>query len=117
MIQLKRVYEPAEPGDGWRVLVERLWPRGVRRADLQMDEWAKDAAPSTDLRRWFGHDPAKWERFQERYREELDANPEAWRPLIAATARGPVTLLYSSHDGEHNNAVVLRQHLLERTAT
>lgn len=111
MIRLRRVYEPAAPEDGERVLVERLWPRGMRKADLQMDAWAKDVAPTTELRRWFGHDPAKWEEFQRRYRGELDTEPEAWAPLLEAARKGTVTLLFSSHDAEHNNAVVLKSYL------
>lgn len=115
MFKLKRVYEPATPDDGWRVLVERLWPRGIRKESLHFDAWAKDVAPSTELRKWFGHDPAKWEVFGERYRAELDANPGAWTPVRDAGANGPVTLLYSSHDTEHNNAVILQRYLTEHT--
>lgn len=115
MFKLKRVYEPAMPDDGWRVLVERLWPRGIRKENLHFDAWARDVAPSTELRRWFGHDPAKWEAFCEQYRTELDANPGAWTPLRDAGAVGPVTLLYSSRDTQHNNAVVLQRYLAKRT--
>ncbi len=110
-VRLKRVYEPPASGDGMRVLVERLWPRGVRKADLAMDAWARDVAPSTDLRRWFGHDPARWDEFQQRYRAELDAAPGAWAPLLESARQGALTLLFSSHDQEHNNAVVLRDYL------
>ena len=113
-IRLKRVYEPAGPEDGNRILVERLWPRGVRKATLRMDKWAREVAPTTELRRWFGHDPAKWEEFQRRYRSELDAEPEAWAPLLEAARNGTVTLLFSSHDAEHNNAVVLKGYLEAR---
>lgn len=107
-IRTKRVYEPAEASDGTRFLVERLWPRGVRKADLELTAWIKDVAPSADLRHWFAHDPAKWEEFQRRYAAELDAHPSAWQPILAAARQGPVTLLYSAHDTEHNNAVALK---------
>jgi uncharacterized protein YeaO (DUF488 family) len=110
-IRLARVYDH-EASPGTTFLVERLWPRGVRREDLRLDGWCKDAAPSTDLRKWFGHDPAKWEEFRRRYTSELDANPAGWRPLANAAADGTLTLLYSSRDREHNNAVVLREYLL-----
>jgi uncharacterized protein YeaO (DUF488 family) len=108
MIQVKRVYEAAEPADGARFLVERLWPRGMKKAALQMDGWLKEVAPSTALRQWFGHDPARWAEFQRRYAAELDAAPDAWAPLVAAARRGTVTLLYSARDTEHNAAVPLR---------
>lgn len=112
MIQLKRVYEPAEPSaDGVRFLVERLWPRGIRKEALHLDGWLKDAAPSTELRQWFSHDPAKWKEFQHRYFAELDARPEALAPIRAAARKGKVTLLFSSHDEEHNNAVALKTYL------
>ncbi|HVA59035.1 MAG TPA: DUF488 family protein [Mycobacteriales bacterium] len=106
----------ARPAAGRVFLVERLWPRGVRRAELPIDGWTKDAAPSTELRRWFGHDPAKWVEFRRRYTRELDANPQAWASLAQAAARGQVTLLYSSRDTEHNNAVVLRDYLARHSA-
>jgi uncharacterized protein YeaO (DUF488 family) len=109
--RLKRAYEPAARADGKRVLVERLWPRGVSNADLRLDDWLKDVAPSTALRKWFSHDPEKWNAFQLRYRKELDANREAWQPLLALGKRNRVTLVYSSHDEEHNNAVALKQYL------
>ena len=108
MIQLKRVYDPADNHDGKRFLVERLWPRGMKKESLIMEGWLKDVAPSNALRTWFGHDPAKWEEFQKRYVSELKDNPAAWEPLVAAARQGTVTLLYSSHDQEHNNAVVLK---------
>jgi uncharacterized protein YeaO (DUF488 family) len=112
VVRLSRVYDHELPHRGTTFLVERLWPRGVRREDLPLDEWAKDVAPSTELRRWFGHDPEKWPEFRRRYVQELDANPQAWQPLVDATTRGAVTLLYSSRDREHNNAVVLRDFLI-----
>lgn len=109
MIVLKRAYEPAAADDGARFLVERLWPRGVAKAALPLAGWAKEAAPSTELRKWFSHDPKKWPEFQKRYRAELRQHPEALQPLLAAARRGRLTLIYSSHDAEHNNAVVLKQ--------
>ena len=111
MITLKRAYEPASRPDGRRVLVERLWPRGVAKAGLRVDEWLKDVAPSTELRRWFRHDPDRWNEFRRRYFRELDAHPEAWKTIVTAARRGPVTLIYSSHDMQHNNAVALRDYL------
>jgi uncharacterized protein YeaO (DUF488 family) len=111
VIHLKRVYEEADPRDGKRFLVERLWPRGIRREDLRMDGWLKEAAPSTELRKWFSHDPAKWTAFRRKYVAELKKNPEAWTPIQTASKRGAVTLLYSSHDAEHNNAVALKAFL------
>jgi uncharacterized protein YeaO (DUF488 family) len=111
MIRVKRVYEPAAPDDGARFLVERLWPRGVKKEALPLDGWLRDVAPSTALRQWFGHDPSRWEEFQRRYAAELDTRPEAWRPLLEAARRGPVTLLYSARDQEHNNAVALQRYL------
>lgn len=116
-IQIKRVYEPASPEDGWRVLVDRLWPRGMTKERAQADLWLKEAAPSTELRLWFGHDPAKWDEFMRRYRAELDAQPEAVAALLAAAARGRLTLLYSARDETRNQAVALREYLLARLAS
>lgn len=116
MIQVKRVYDPYDQSDGSRFLVDRLWPRGVKKEALQLDGWLKDVAPSEALRRWFAHDPARWEEFQRRYRAELDARPEAWRPLVEAARRGTVTLLYSARNAERNNAVALKAYLEERRA-
>jgi uncharacterized protein YeaO (DUF488 family) len=113
VIMVKRVYEPARPEDGTSFLVERLWPRGMKKASLRMDAWLKDVAPSAALRRWFGHDPAKWEAFRHRYVAELRDKPEALQPLVEAAQRGNVTLLYSARDTVHNNAVVLRLYLEE----
>lgn len=113
-IRLSRVYDHDAPKSGRTFLVERLWPRGIRRDDLPLDDWCKDAAPSTELRQWFDHDPAKWAEFRRRYTKELDANQDAWQPLVTAARRGHVTLLYSSRDREHNNAVALRDYLLRR---
>ena len=114
-IRLTRVYDH-ETTRGRTFLVERLWPRGVRRDELHLDEWCKEVAPTTDLRKWFSHDPAKWAEFRRRYTAELDANPTGWQPLADAARKGTITLLYSSHDREHNNAVVLRDYLLTHVA-
>jgi uncharacterized protein YeaO (DUF488 family) len=110
-IQLKRAYDPVDSADGTRFLVERLWPRGVRKTDLHLQAWLKSVAPSTALRRWFGHDPKKWAEFRRRYFRELAGNTDALEPIIKAGHLGPVTLVYSSHDTEHNNAVALRDYL------
>jgi uncharacterized protein YeaO (DUF488 family) len=116
MVALKRVYEPVDTEDGTRFLVERLWPRGVRKDALMLDAWLKDVAPSTELRRWFGHDPDRWQEFRRRYAAELEARPDAWAPIVQADRSGTVTLLYSSHDTEHNNAVALKAYLEARSA-
>ena len=115
-VHLRRAYEPATPEDGRRVLVDRLWPRGVSKERAALDLWAKDVAPSSDLRRWFGHDPARWEEFARRYRQELDAHPEVLQPLLQAAADGPLTLVYGARDTRHNEAVVLQQILEEQLA-
>jgi len=114
MIQIKRAYEKATESDGSRFLVERLWPRGVKKGDLPLERWLKDVAPSGDLRRWFQHDPAKWAEFRRRYFRELEQHPDAWQPLVTRSRRGHVTLVYSSHDTEHNNAVALKEFLENR---
>ncbi|HEY4299991.1 MAG TPA: DUF488 family protein [Candidatus Didemnitutus sp.] len=111
-ILLKRVYDARSPRDGRRLLVERLWPRGVSKAAAALDGWVRDAAPSSRLRRWFGHEPARWAEFRRRYRAELEAHPEVWRPILADAEKGVVTLLFSSRDAEHNNVVALRDFLL-----
>jgi uncharacterized protein YeaO (DUF488 family) len=111
MIRVKRVYDPPEPIDGTRLLVERLWPRGVKKAALLMTGWLKEVAPSDALRRWFGHDPAKWEEFQRRYFAELDSRPETWQALVERARQGNVTLLYSARDPEHNNASALKAYV------
>ena len=111
-VHLSRVYDHEPRGDGKAFLVERLWPRGLRRAELDFDGWCKDVAPSTELRKWFKHDPAKWPEFRRRYEAELDTRREAWQLLVKAAAMGELTLLYSSRDPDHNNAVVLREYLL-----
>jgi uncharacterized protein YeaO (DUF488 family) len=115
MIQLQRVYDSGKgsKGEGTRFLVERLWPRGIKREALHFDAWLKDAAPSTELRQWFAHDPAKWKEFQRRYFAELGKKPETSEPILKALHQGPVTFLYSSHDAEHNNAVALKTYLTQ----
>ena len=114
MVQLKRAYDERSTTDGTRFLVERLWPRGVKKSSLHIESWLKDAAPSTELRKWFHHDPAKWDEFRRRYFEELKANPDAWQPILEAARHGTVTLVYSSHDAAHNNAVALQEFLEQR---
>ena len=115
MIRIKRTYEPPGRGDGRRILVERLWPRGMKKEALQVHAWRKDVAPSTQLRMWFGHRPERWQEFRRRYRKELRANSESWSSILDASKRGTVTLLYSAHDLEHNGAVVLREYLMQRS--
>jgi uncharacterized protein YeaO (DUF488 family) len=114
MIRLKRAYDASSPDDGSRFLVERLWPRGVAKADLPLDGWLKDVAPSTTLRKWFHHDPARWAEFRTRYFAELEKHEDALTPLRQAMRGGTVTLIFSSHDTEHNNAVALREFLDQR---
>jgi uncharacterized protein YeaO (DUF488 family) len=116
MIQTKRVYDPPGRADGKRFLIERLWPRGIKKENLKIDGWIKEVGPSTELRKWFSHDPAKWSRFRERYFRELDRNPSAWKPLLQASQAGALTLIYSSHDTEHNNAVALEEYLQKKAA-
>ncbi|MEO8443726.1 MAG: DUF488 family protein [Gammaproteobacteria bacterium] len=113
MIRIKRSYEPRARGDGRRMLVERLWPRGMKKEALHAHVWLKDVAPSTELRQWFGHLVERWKEFRRRYRKELDAKPENWGPILAASRRHTVTLLYSAHDTEHNGAIVLCEYLTE----
>ena len=117
MIKLKRAYDPVSHTDGIRLLVERLWPRGLSKATLQLHAWPKDVGPSTALRKWFGHDPEKWLLFRMRYFRELDSRPEAWRPIVSAARRGTVTLVYSSHDEHHNNAVALKDYVRAKMRT
>jgi uncharacterized protein YeaO (DUF488 family) len=108
-IQLKRAYDPPSAKDGTRVLVDRLWPRGLRKVDAAIDEWIKDIAPSTELRRWFSHDPKRWLEFRRRYQTELSKNLTLVNELRKIARKGRLTLVYSAHDEEHNNAVVLRE--------
>ncbi len=111
MIRTKRAYDPVEPDDGTRVLVDRIWPRGVKKADLQIADWCKNVAPSQELRLWFDHDPDKWEEFQRRYHAELDERPESWRPLVEFACKGKLTLVYGARHREQNNAVALQAYL------
>ena len=111
MIQILRAYDSDGTETGKRFLVDRLWPRGVRKEALKLDGWLKEAAPSDDLRRWFGHDPEKWAEFQKRYFAELDGKPETWQPILEAAQQGRVILLYGAKDVEHNNAVALKAYL------
>jgi uncharacterized protein YeaO (DUF488 family) len=113
-VKLKRAYEPAAPDDGTRILVDRLWPRGVKKSDAAIDQWIKDIAPSTALRKWFGHDPERWAEFRSRYAVEVHEHPEQLERLRALASRGQITLVYSAHDEVHNDAVVLRSLLLGR---
>ncbi|MCC7358448.1 MAG: DUF488 domain-containing protein [Anaerolineales bacterium] len=111
MIHIQRVYGDQGDSKGRRYLVERLWPRGVRKEALPLDGWLKEIAPSTELRQWFAHDPEKWPEFRRRYWKELEANPAAWQTLLKTARRGAVTLLYSARDTEHNGALVLKAFL------
>jgi uncharacterized protein YeaO (DUF488 family) len=113
-IRVRRAYEPPEADDGRRVLVDRLWPRGLRREGAQIDEWAKELAPSNELRRWFGHRPERFDTFRARYEQELDAQADACDALLARAGDGPLTLLYGARDERHNNAVVLADVLRRR---
>jgi uncharacterized protein YeaO (DUF488 family) len=117
MVKLKRVYDPVSRTDGTRFLVERLWPRGLSKERLQLTAWLKEVGPSTELRRWFNHDPLRWSQFRSRYFRELDSQPESWLPILAAAKRGVVTLVFSSHDEEHNNAVALQDYLQAKGRT
>jgi uncharacterized protein YeaO (DUF488 family) len=113
-IDIARAYDlPARPS-GVRFLIDRLWPRGIRKEDLPVDGWLKDVAPSTALRQWFGHDPARWTVFRKRYEVELTAHPEAWQPILEAARKDTVTLVYAAKDPEHNHAQVLRGFLKRR---
>ena len=114
MIKLKRVYEPVGPSDGRRFLVDRIWPRGVRKEALSVDAWVKEAGPSNELRKWFGHDPSRWAEFRQRYERELEAHPEVLEPLLEAAHQGDITLVYSARDEQHNQAVVIRDVLQSR---
>lgn len=114
-IRLKRAYEPPAANDGTRVLVDRLWPRGVTKAEAAIDRWLREVAPSKDLRQWFGHDPALWHDFQRRYRGELEQHAAELDDLLRQARNGPVTLVFGARDEAHNNAVVLKAVLLERS--
>lgn len=111
MIKTKRVYDPPEPEDGARFLIDRLWPRGIKKDALNLNSWLKDITPSNQLRIWFGHEPEKWDEFRKRYFAELDSRTEAVRLLIESASHDNVTLLYSAKDTSHNNAIVLKEYL------
>jgi uncharacterized protein YeaO (DUF488 family) len=115
IIQIKRVHEPPSKDDGVRVLVDRLWPRGIAKEAAKVNEWFKDLAPSTPLRKWFGHDPARWEEFQRRYRDELNAQPDRIAALLDLAQESTLTLVYAAKDEQHNNAAALRNYLAGRT--
>ena len=115
-VKLKRAYEPVAADDGTRILIDRLWPRGVKKADAAIDQWVKDIAPSTALRKWFGHDPDRWAEFRRRYAVEVRRHPECLGRLRALARQGPITLIFSAHDEVHNDAVALRNFLLGRPA-
>ncbi len=111
MMKLKRAYDSVAAEDGTRILVDRLWPRGVGKDKLKVDAWLKDVAPSTELRKWFGHDPTRWSEFRRRYFSELKRNPNGWQPIVEAEKNGAVTLIYGAKDEKHNNAVALCEFL------
>jgi uncharacterized protein YeaO (DUF488 family) len=111
-IRLKRAYESPSRSDGTRVLVDRLWPRGVKKTEARIDEWMKQIAPTTELRKWFGHDPTRWSEFRRRYRVEVMQHPEELGRLRSLARRGPLTLVFSAHDEAHNDAVVLKELLI-----
>lgn len=113
-IKLKRAYERPARGDGRRILIDRLWPRGIKKANAAIDEWIKELAPSTALRKWFGHDPVRWKKFRSRYAAEVHKHPEQLRRLRSLARQKPITLVYSAHDELHNDAVALRDFLLGR---
>ena len=108
-VRIKRAYEPADAADGYRVLIDRIWPRGVSKEAARLDEWPRDLAPSSELRRWFGHEPSKFDAFRRRYRAELVGHPEKLSELRRRGRRGTLTLVYSARDTEHNDAVVLAE--------
>ena len=111
-VKLKRAYVAQDAEDGTRVLVDRLWPRGVRKADAALDLWLKEIAPSTELRKWFDHDPVRWDEFRERYSRELRTHPDLLDQLRTLARKGTLTLVYAAHDEQHNDAVVLRDFIL-----
>lgn len=113
-VRLKRAYEPPERTDGIRILVDRLWPRGVSKSEAGLDEWIKEIAPSAELRTWFGHDPGRWDEFRRRYRAELARHSDLLKNLRRRAREGPITLVYSARDEIHNDAVVLRNVILGR---
>lgn len=115
-IRLRRAYDPPDPADGRRILVDRVWPRGVSKDRLRLDAWMKDLAPTSALRAWFGHAPSRWQEFKDRYFSELDGRADAVEHLLALCASGTLTLVFAARDTQHNNAVALREYLLRRPA-
>ena len=115
MVKIKRVYEPASAEDGKRILIDRLWPRGMKKEEAKIDEWLKEIAPSTELRKWFAHDPEKWQEFKKRYRQELKDKAEILERLRKEAQKETVTFLFSAHDTEHNNAVALKEVIGQHT--
>ena len=115
-VQVKRVYEEPSPDDGIRILVDRLWPRGLKKEEAQLAEWLKNIAPSNELRKWYGHDPDKWSEFRNRYFAELDSHPDDVDELRKQMRKGKVTLLYSSKEQKINNAVALKEYLERKTS-
>ena len=114
MIRIKRAYDPPAPEDGARYLVDRLWPRGVKKELLRIERWMKEASPSNELRKSFAHDPQHWQEFVTRYKDELEANPPAWQPLLEAARKGDITLVYVARDPQYNNAAALKSFLDQR---
>jgi uncharacterized protein YeaO (DUF488 family) len=117
MIKIKRVYDDPAKSDGPRFLVDHLWPRGLKKDAVKVKSWIKDVSPSNALRKWFGHDPAKWKQFQRRYFSELDRKPESWQPLMEAAKDNDITLVFGARDTEHNNALALKAYLESRLKT
>ena len=111
-VKLKRAYEPPTADDGTRILIDRLWPRGITKERAAIDQWMKDISPSTELRKWFGHDPARWDEFRRRYSEEVHQHAKLLDQLRSLAREGPITLVYSAHDEKHNDAVELRELIL-----
>ncbi len=111
MINVKRIYDPASSEDGTRIYIDRLWPRGLKKSEAKFDEWLKEISPSTELRKWFGHDPAKWEEFKKRYKKELEDKKEIMEKLKKEAKRKKITLLYSASETEHNNAIAMKEFL------
>ncbi len=117
MIRVKRAYDRPAASDGTRVLVDHLWPRGIKKENLKVKDWLRAVSPSNELRQWFGHEPAKWKEFQRRYFAELDEKPGAWQPLLEEAQQGDLTLVFAAHEAEHNNAVALKNYLEKRLKT
>lgn len=109
MVKIKRVYDPLSSEDGIRILIDRLWPRGIKKEEAKIDEWMKEIAPTTDLRKWFSHDPAKWPEFRKRYITELKNKSELFERLRSEAKKGTITLLFAAKDAEHSNAVILKE--------